>query len=247
MTTRGSFAGGRKRTRPAGGRPLLKRARTTLPPAWGRSRPAGRRATTNVELKFLDVDWDEAAANQSAGVISNTSSLVFIGQGVTESTRIGRKAVIKNIGWRGQLQLNGTDASATIQIAQTVRLMLVQDTQCNGAAPTVTGVGGVLASANYQAFNNLVNKGRFRVLMDKVVTLNPQAGAGNGTANDTSSVQENFTWFKACDIPIEYSGVTDPSVIADIRTNNIFGILINSGTGSVVQMDSKLRFRFADG
>ncbi len=211
---------------------------------YGRYPGAGRRAAGGVELKFHDIDWDEAVADMSAGVISNTSSLVLIGQGITESTRIGRKAIIKSIGWRGQLQLA---SAANAQAPHSVRLLLVMDTQCNGAAPAVSGTNGLFASADFQSFNTLVNKGRFRVLMDKTYTMNCLSAMGNGTANDTNAVNRNFTFFKRCNIPIEYSGTAAPSVITELRTNNIYGVMITSQASSTVSLDSKFRFRFADG
>ncbi len=220
-------------------RPRMRAVGTYIP-------RGGRRAVANgAELKFHDIDWDEAVADFTAGVISNTSSLVLIGQSVTESTRIGRKAVIKSIGWRGQLKL-AADAGASTTGPQTVRLILVQDKQCNGAAPAVSGTNGLLQSANFQSFNDLTNKGRFAVLSDQVFTLNALAAAGDGTANDTAAVSENFTFFKSCDIPIEYSGTANPSIIDEVRTNNIFGIMITDNSGSTVSLDSKFRFRFTD-
>ncbi len=197
------------------------------------------------ELKFHDIDWNEASADFSAGVISNVSSLVLIGQGVTESLRIGRKLTIKAIGWRGKVLLE-TSSLAGAALGNTIRLILVLDSQCNGAAPAVSGNGGLLASANYQSFNNLVNKGRFTVLYDKTMTLNRTAGAGNGTANDFAGAQRNFSYYKKCDIAIEYAGVANPAVITELRTNNIFGIMIGSVAANGTSLDSKLRFRFSD-
>ncbi len=205
----------------------------------------GRRADTGGELKFHDIDWDEAAADFSAGVISNTSSVVLIGQGVTESTRIGRKCVIRNIGWRGKLQLQSI-SGAGLQTAETVRLILVQDKQANGAAPTVSGAAGLLETANYQSFNNLSNKSRYLVLSDQTFAMNALAAAGNGTANDTAQVDVNFDFYKKCNIPMEYSGTADPSVIGEVRTNNVFGILIANTGNSVINLESKFRIRFSD-
>ncbi len=206
----------------------------------------GRAAlTAGVELKFHDIDWDESAADLSAGVISNTSSLVLIGQGVTESTRIGRKAVLKSIGWRARVQLGSTEATV-LTTPETVRFLLVLDKQCNGAAPAVAGANGLLESANYQSFNNLTNKGRFSVLADKTLVLNPQAASGNGSANDTGAVTKTFSVFKKCDIPVEYSGTAAPSVIDEVRTNNVFGIMITETANASLTLDSKFRFRFTD-
>ncbi len=207
----------------------------------------GRRAVADgQELKFHDIDWDEVVQDYSAGVISNTSSLVFIGQGVTESTRIGRKCVIKSIGWRAKLKRIGGTSNA-ISGPETVRMLIVQDKQANGAAPAVSGAAGLLESANYQSFNSLNNKGRYRVLYDKVFTLNTLAAAGDGAVNDSGALERNFTFFKDVNIPMEYSGVANPSVISEVRTNNIFGIMIAESSNSAVELDSKFRFRFSDG
>ncbi len=212
---------------------------------WGRYPGAGGSARGG-ELKFHDIDWDEAGADLSAGVISNTNSLLLIGQGITEKLRIGRKCVIKSIGWRGRLQLIGT-ATAAATVPEIVRLILVLDTQCNGAAPAVSGSNGLLVAANYQSFNNLINKGRFSVLKDMVFDLNPMAASGNGTANDFGAVNKSFTFFKKCNIPMEYSGTASPADITELRTNNVFAIMINQTANSNVTLDSKFRFRFSDG
>ncbi len=253
MAARPSFARarqGRKRgAQEAGWRiPMVtRRQRMTGFRQVGTWEPRGRRAVADgVELKFHDIDWDEAAADFSAGVISNASSLVLIGQGVTESTRVGRKCVIKSIGWRAQLERIAV-SSTGIAASEVIRLIIVQDKQANGAAPTVSGTGGLLESANYQAFNNLNNKSRFRVLYDKTFTLNTLAAAGDGTSNDSGAVQRSFSFFKDVNIPMEYSGTANPSVIGEVRTNNIFGIMISESGNSTVALDSKFRFRFSDG
>ncbi len=204
---------------------------------------AQRAALPGQELKFHDVDVDQAVGDQSAGVILNTSSINFIPQGVTDKTRIGRKCTIKSIGWRGQLQL-AASATSTLGAPISVRLMLVQDKQCSGLVPTVTGV---LESANYQSFNNLSNKGRFRTLYDKTFPLNTQAGAGDGTTDDSPAMNVDFSFFKDCNIVLEIADENTPPVIADIRTNNLFVLMINSTTGSRASLDSKIRLRFSDG
>ncbi len=212
---------------------------------WGRYPGAGGPAHGG-ELKFHDIDWDEAVANLSAGVISNTSSLVLIGQGITESLRIGRKCIIKSIGWRGKATL-AINSGTSVANPQTVRFIIVHDSQCNGAAPLVATAAGVLETAHFQSFNNLANKGRFHTLYDKTITLNALAAAGNGTADDTGAVSRNFAFYKKCNIPVEYSGTASPADITEIRTNNIFGVMIADSTESNVSLDSKFRFRFSDG
>ncbi len=191
------------------------------------------------ELKFHDVDVDQAVADLSAGVILNTSTINIIPQNVTEKGRVGRKCTIKSVNWRGQLSLA---AGSTIGSSQSVRLMVVLDKQANGAAPTVAGV---LESANYQSFNNLANKGRFRTLMDRTYAMNVQAAGGNGTANDSANYLATVEFFKSVNIPLEFTGAD--GTIDEITSNNLFVFMITGTAGSLISLDSKIRLRFTDG
>ncbi len=199
----------------------------------------GRMAVANQELKFHDIDVDDAVIAQN-GTIQNGGSVCLIGQGVTEGTRTGRKAVVRSIGWRFNMTLS-TQASIA-NSADVVRVLMYLDKQANGATATVTDI---LESDNYQSFNNLGNKSRFLTLMDRTYDLSAQAGAGDGTTNDTGPVEESDTFFKKCNIPLEFSGVANPSVITEVRSNNI-GVLLLSKNGGLVVFDSKVRLRFSD-
>ncbi len=241
---RGSFAFGKKRAR-VGRAPLqMKRARTGLVPAWGSRGPSaaavGRAVAAGQELKFHDLDIDVATtAITTAGVIAE-DSCVTIAQDTTESTRIGRKCTIRSIGWRFKVTLPGVSNTGASG-GDTVRLLVYLDKQANKAAATVTGI---LESANYQSFNQLANKGRFRTLMDRTYTLNNLASAGDGSANDHSPVSINDTWFKDCSITIEYDNSATTGALGTVTSNNIGVLAISSA--AVVSLDSKMRLRFSD-
>jgi hypothetical protein len=200
----------------------------------------GRFQNTGVEMKFHDVDVDDAAVATN-GSILNSGSVNLIAQGVTESTRVGRKAVIRSINWRWNLKKAATTAGSNA--SESVRLILYLDKQCNGATAAVTDI---LESDNYQSFNNLANKGRFKILMDKEITMNCMAGGGDGTTEDYGSVERNGSYFKKCMIPLEFSSTT--GALTEIRSNNL-GVLILSknGTSTAPVFDSKMRLRFTDG
>ncbi len=248
---RGSFAFGKKRGRGQNG-PQLKRARTVMVPAWGTrgvSAAAGRRAVADAELKFYDLDIDDAAIT-AGGVIQTPTnpgpaaaqaSVNGIKQGVGEKERIGRKCVIRSIGWRYRLTLPEVDAVANPGAGDTVRVIVYLDKQANGAAATVTGI---LETGDFQSFNNLANKGRFRILMDKVVTLSYLALASDNAAVVSSpGVRRSYSWFKDCNIRIEFDNTT--GALSEIRSNNV-GILL-VGETSVAGFESKMRLRFSDG
>lgn len=190
---------------------------------------------TNLELKFHDVDSDNAAIG-TAGDIEATINI--IPQGITEIERIGRKCTLKAINWRYTLYLADQDAAAVVKESDTARLILYLDTQTNGATAAVLDI---LETANFQSFNNLVNKGRFQILMDRTEDLNVLAMASDGTglmSNGANRVSRSF--YKKCNIPLEFSA--DTGALTEMRSNNI-GLLAISRRGTVT-LDSKFRLRF---
>ncbi len=197
-------------------------------------------AGTSGELKFHDLDVDDGLI-ATGGTIFAPGSVNEIAQGVTESTRIGRKCTIKSVNWRFNMSV-GVTASGSATASDVVRVIMYLDKQCNGVTAATTDI---LQTNNYQSFNNLANKNRFRTLMDRSYTIEPQALGGNGTANDQAGYGQHDTFFLKCNIPIEYDDSASTGAIGTIRSNNI-GVLILSQNGTVT-FDSKMRLRFADG
>ncbi len=199
----------------------------------------GRFSGSRGELKFFDVTLDDAVvAGSGAGAI--TDSLNKIPQGVTEKERIGRKCTIKSIWWRYQVSLPGQDAGVTPKVGDSLRMILYQDKQCNGATATATDL---LETATLQDFRNLANQGRFIIHMDKVVNINYGGMASDGAGVVSQAfVQRNATFYKKCNIPIEFSATT--GAITEIRSNNL-GVLLISAQGEVGFV-SEIRLRFSD-
>lgn len=205
--------------------------------AWtpGASRTSGyygRYNTKPTELKFHDVDLDDAVV-ATGGTIVPTINI--IPQGTTEIQRIGRKCTITQIGWKYNYTLPNTDVQTGT--ADVFRMIMYQDKQCNGATATVTGI---LESADYQSFNNLVNSGRFRTLCDKTFVISSSAGAYDGTNDEFGVVERHGTFYKKCNIPLEFDDTT--GALTEIRSNNL-GVLLISKTG-LVGFVSKIRLRF---
>jgi len=207
----------------------------------GYVRPTGfygryRAGAGDQERKFHDLDVDDAVV-ATGGTVTH---LNVIAQGVTEATRVGRKCTITHIGWRYTVRLPETVQQASPTAGDTVRLMLILDKQANGAIPSVTDV---LESAEYQSFNNLANKGRFRVLMDRTIDINYLVMASDAASKyDQGQVEQSDSFYKKCNITIEYDSTT--GAITEVRSNNLLLLAISSqGTASFV---SKLRLRFTD-
>lgn len=222
---------------------MKRRRAPVIQPRVVRARPAtirGRKAKFNGnELKFHDLDIDVTGVSDSGNIAED--SCVTIAQGTTESERVGRSCVIHAIGWRIDILLPvSTTSSGTSDI---VRVILYQDKQCNGATATVTGI---LESADYQSFNQLANKSRFRTLMDRTYALSATSGSGRGST-DTLAFGEYVitdTFFKTVNIPIEYDNSATTGAIATVRTNNIGVLTIAKDT--LTNFRSKMRLRFSD-
>ncbi len=188
------------------------------------------------ELKFHDVDLNDAVVSSTAAI---TETINIILQGVTESQRVGRKCTIRAVQWNYTWTLPVT-AAATVGNGDVCRQILYLDKQANGDAAANSDIL-VLATDN-QSFYNLANENRFVILMDKTISLNPLAAAGDGAANDTPQLVRYGHFSKKCNIPIEYSSTT--GAIAEIRSNNL-GVLLVTQNG-VAGLTSKFRLRFSD-
>lgn len=164
-------------------------------------------------------------------------SLVKIPQGVTESTRVGRKCVIRQIYAKGQIELEAqTSKNTTFDKA---RVIVYLDKQANGG---VAGVTQLLESTSVDSFRNLAESGRFRILADTVIAINSIAGSGDGTTEDYGRVLRTWSFSKLCNIPIEYSAVA--GILTEIRSNNI-GVLTISDSARTV-LGATFRVRFSD-
>ncbi len=193
----------------------------------------GRYSGGNAEMKFLD-NVVAAEASAQAGTLHSTS-LVVIPEGNGENERIGRKLNIKKIQLRGSIQIPSTTVVTTAH--NRVRIVLYQDTQTNGAAATVLGV---LETATVDSFRNLANSGRFKVLYDKVFNMNFTAGNGTGMAEKILS----YSFFKSCNIPIEYDNSATTGAITTQRSNNIgiFSIMESATPAAMVSVQCRMRY-----
>ncbi len=196
----------------------------------------GPRATI-IELKFHDVDLDDASISATGTV---TPTINIIPQGVTEKQRVGRKCTIKQINWRFTLSLPAAADQADPPAPDIARVIMYLDKQANQATASVVDI---LESTNYQSFNNLSNKKRFRILMSRVYDLEYKTSITDGT-NTGAYPQQNVTdsFFKKVNIPIEFNSTA--GAITEITSNNL-GVLLIAKNGTMI-FTSKIRLRFSD-
>ncbi len=79
--------------------------------------------------------------------------------------------------------------------------------------------------------------------MDRTHDVNHLAAGGNGTAIETVTKTKSYSFYKDCNIPIEYSGAN--GTIDEVRSNNL-GLMVLAATGAVCKFEGVIRLRYAD-
>lgn len=193
----------------------------------------GRYAPLGDETKFFDTTLSFLI--DSTSEVPATGQLVLIPQGVTESTRVGRKCVVKSISIRMSFTfVPAAAATASVHF----RICLILDKQCNGAAAVASDV--FTADTMVFGFRNMSNSSRFQVLKswDRII----EPGAGVTTAYNNSRLVILHT--KPCNIPLEFSSTT--GAITELKSNNLFLLAQSVGGDDLVQVAGASRVRFTD-
>lgn len=190
------------------------------------------------ETKFLDTSIGDTATTVT-GVILNSGTINVIPQGVTESSRVGRKCTLTSIHIKGKVRLGVTATSS--EACNLYRIIVYQDKQANGATAAVSDI---LETTDILSFRNLENTGRFVIHYDETKAINANAGAGNGTTNTFSETMHFFRFNKKCNIPLEFDNSASTGAIGTIRSNNL-GMLIlcqDAAVAPVCQFEVRVRF-----
>lgn len=194
----------------------------------------------SLEKKFLDTTLATTSITGAGIIVNNT--LVGMVQGVTQSTRIGRKITVKNILLRGHVTKPQTTVLSLTE--DWVRVIVYQDTQTNGAAATVAGI---LQTADEKSYQNLENVQRYNILKDWYVHINSQ----NVLVDTTGAAyivpvasSQKIKLNKKCTIPIYYNTGNNGDV-TDITSNNI-GVMAISQNASLSFMEATVRIRYTD-
>jgi len=231
-----------------------------------------RRSSLPVETKYFDVsvsqviasaaDWtgtEVPATNyvQSDGttVGAYTDSALIpsaVGAGYGQVT--GNKYYLKKIRVRGCIIATAAADQADGLVGRTVRLVLVHDTQPNGAqaqGEEVFNDMGVASQCNYAFLAMGAGAGgRFRILDDTTVKVQPGTAQTDGA--NTGSVafktaEFNFSYKPRSPIQIVLKANSATPTVASLSNNNIF-LLAHSGsaTGPVLTLFGCSRCYYCD-
>jgi hypothetical protein len=168
------------------------------------------------ELKYFDRHINGQSINSTTGSIMNLTQL--LAQGVAPNQRIGRKIKVHRVSARLRVLKSATTVSNP---TQTYRVMVVIDRQTNGTQFTIDDLLDDGATTNLtRQFRLLTNSGRFKVLSDKIFTLNHMAPRDTSTS-EVAPVATFWQWSANLKgMPIEFDGST--GAVTEVRTNNIY-------------------------
>lgn len=207
-----------------------------------RGGPRARLCTLPAEKKFIDAVWASVAISTTwtSPASDLGQSLVLIPQGVTEITRVGRKCCVHNVNFRGAIhQAAGTVSTGGHNL---VRIMLVHDSQANGANATMTDIYEN-STTGIHSYRNLANQGRFRVMWATQFMFNAPLAGLDATLQQPAQIKA-FGFSKKCEIPIEYDGTA--GAIGEIQSNNLFLTICAHQTTSALTISGRCRVRFVD-
>lgn len=182
------------------------------------------------ELKTNDVTQAQTDV-PAAGAFTLLSG---VAQGDDFNERVGRKIIIKSLLIRIAFS---SVADTSAPIGDTIRMLVFQDLQTNGAAPGLTDV-----LSGIEPFDpmNLNNRERFRVLIDKMVSLPANAYAA-GALSTGSPTPKSMKLYKKLNTQQVFSGTGN--TVASIATGSIYMLLLaNNDNVSTSQFSTRIRF-----
>lgn len=192
---------------------------------------------THPEKKFVDLALTPAPA-----VTGTQTLLSLIAQDVSESSRVGRKAIITDILIKGHVQVAAGTSSSTGN--NRVRFDIVQDTQSNGVAFTIADYVNTAGTVDINSFRDLSSAARFKTLKSFTMTVNASAGGGDGTTNFLSQSWRKFQMNVKCCIPIEYDASASTGAIGTQQVNSIWLVSFEEQAtpATTCVLNSRIRF-----
>lgn len=205
--------------------PAKKRPRTTS----SNSRIA--KIVAGAEHKYLDT-----AITTNVTTTPVVVGLTTMAQGDTIATRNANKIQTKSI----DLRMRFVRALVTNNQADTIRVMVVIDRQCNG---NVLTAAELLTASTIESHSNVTAFGRFHVLMDETFAFNQESLL---PATATAPNREQYFLHKFIKIPAnDWSLVNYNQVGATVPYSNsivLFYYGINVAEYSEVHGEARLKF-----
>lgn len=182
---------------------------------------------------------DTASATYACDTTGSVTFISGCAQGTDFNQCLGRKYNLDTVQLEGIIRPQDANVGATH-----VRVMLVYDEQPNGAVPAITDI---LTASTSNAFMNLNNRDRFKVLSDTNVALGAidntatQAFAGSPTAEVVNIFR------KLNGLPVVRNGAATTAAITNYVTGTLLLVTIgDQAAGVAYDFIGAARCRFYD-
>jgi len=237
----------------------------------GISYARSRSALMQPETKYFDTvqsfavggagDWTGtevtcASYIQSDGVTVGAytdSALLPSAIGTSYGQVTGNKYMVKQLRIKGEISAAAISDAADMAANQTVRIVLVHDTQPNGAQAQGEEVFTDTGSARACNYSFLAmgagSGGRFRILKDKTYIMNMSAAGTDGT--NTNSLGYNghlfrFSYKPKKPLQVVLKANSGVPTVASLSNNNIFMLAHMGSAAPVVTLNSVCRCYYVD-
>lgn len=166
-------------------------------------------------------NWTGTEYDPNVVPVANMNTLFAPTQGAGINQRIGKACKVHKIRIQGEIQCPAQTNQVAADATSVIRLSLVQDnqtnsTQCQGEqvfTPPTTAT----ATLATEAFQNIDNFGRFKVLKDKFYAFQNPNMSFDGTNIEQAGLVRRFKWVVKFKKPIEVRfNATNGGTIADI-------------------------------
>lgn len=163
--------------------------------------------------------------NPSATPVASIDTLFCPKDGSGINQRIGRKVAVHKIKLRGTVQCAPQADQTGSDAANMIRMMLVQNKQTNGAemnaSELMRDAGLTSATSLFQSFQSTNNFGKFRVLKDKIITIQNPNMAYDGTNIEQQGLMKPWKMSVTFRKPvIVHFNSTNGGTVADIVDNS---------------------------
>lgn len=189
---------------------------------------------THPEKKFLDI-----VVSEDMFTGGNTLSLAEIPQGITESSRVGRKVIVTDIMFKGHI--TNPEAAAGLTNNE-LRVLVIQDTQTNKVAFPQ-------AKYNFAAvrgYRDLSSAQRFKTLHDKNYVVNHSAAMGDDVSVDKMKTWIGVKFSIKCCVEIEYDTSLTTGVLSTQTVNSLTLLLYRDTAVVQPELNGTLRIRFVE-
>ena len=207
-----------------------------------------------IEYKFYDVkltgkalDTNTTGEDGELDPATTIDCLNAVTQGDGESQRDGRNLVMKSLLLKGVVNIPAQATQSTLDVAPTIFMAVVLDTQTNGAqldSELVYKNPSADTRCSASVVRNLQYAKRFKILAKKIIQV-PTPTTGNDAAGtfSISGMDIPFEFYiRLPDIKVNYSGTTE--AVANIVDNSLHLVGWTSSVtlAPTVSYNSRLRF-----